>query len=63
MGEHLTKIKEYLRGGNPRIASAEAIGKTTPPGRGSRLLRIGGTDRLQSGMAVTVPNRGGGTHS
>src|SRR2546430_6257104 len=32
MGEHLPKIKEYLRGTNPRISSAEAMVKTTPPG-------------------------------
>ena len=34
MGAHLVKIKEYLRGGNPRIASTAAMVKTTPPGRG-----------------------------
>ncbi|WP_199433853.1 ATP-binding protein [Qaidamihabitans albus] len=38
LGEALPLIKEYLRGDNPRIASAEAMIKTTPPGRGSRLL-------------------------
>lgn len=40
MGAHLTEIKDYLRGDNPRIASAAAMVKTTPPGRGSRLLRL-----------------------
>jgi CO dehydrogenase maturation factor len=54
MGEHLTKIKEYLRGDNPLISSAESMVKTTPPGRGSRLLRIGGDDPIQSGLAVDV---------
>jgi CO dehydrogenase maturation factor len=54
LGEHLTKIKEYLRGDNPRIASAEQMVKTTPPGRGSRLLRVGGDDPLQSDLAVDV---------
>ncbi len=44
MGAHLVEIKEYLRGDNPRIASAAAMVKTTPPGRGSRLLRLGGAD-------------------
>lgn len=39
LGEHLPLIKEHLRGDNPRIASADAMIKTTPPGRGSRLLR------------------------
>jgi CO dehydrogenase maturation factor len=55
MGEHLPKIKDYLRGDNPRIASAESMVKTTPPGRGSRLLRLGGADPIQSGLAVNVP--------
>ncbi|MFG3495653.1 ATP-binding protein [Streptomyces sp. NPDC047928] len=40
MGAHLPLIKDYLRGGNPRIASAETMIKTTPPGEGSRLLRV-----------------------
>lgn len=40
MGAQLPLIKEYLRGDNPRIRSAEAIVKTTPPGAGSRLLRV-----------------------
>ncbi|GIH20206.1 ATP-binding protein [Rugosimonospora africana] len=40
LGEHLDEIKEYLRGENPRISSAAAMVKTTPPGRGSRLLRV-----------------------
>ncbi len=40
LGEHLDDIKEYLRGTNPRISSAAAMVKTTPPGRGSRLLRV-----------------------
>lgn len=39
LGEHLTLIKDYLRGDNPRIAGADAMFKTTPPGRGSRLMR------------------------
>jgi CO dehydrogenase maturation factor len=39
LGQHLTPLKEYLRGSNARISSAAAMVKTTPPGRGSRLLR------------------------
>ncbi len=41
LGDHLKDIKEYLRGDNPRIPSAATMVKTTPPGRGSRLLRVG----------------------
>ncbi|MBN0048728.1 ATP-binding protein [Streptomyces actuosus] len=40
LGERLPLIKEYLRGSNPRIASADTMIKTTPPGDGSRLLRV-----------------------
>ncbi|MFD8483591.1 ATP-binding protein [Kitasatospora sp. NPDC059673] len=40
LGAHLPEIKEYLRGTNPLIRSAEEMIKTTPPGPGSRLLRI-----------------------
>ena len=39
LGDHMPLIKEYLRGDNPRIPSADAMIKTTPPGRGSRLVR------------------------
>ncbi|MEW9550108.1 ATP-binding protein [Nonomuraea sp. NPDC050783] len=38
LGAHLTEIKDLLRGDNPRVPSAAAMVKTTPPGRGSRLL-------------------------
>ncbi|WP_427165519.1 ATP-binding protein [Streptomyces sp. C1-1] len=48
LGAHLTGIKDYLRGTNPRIASAGSMVKTTPPGRGSRLLRLLGDDELHT---------------
>jgi CO dehydrogenase maturation factor len=54
MGAHLPLIKDYLRGSNPRIGSAEAMVKTTPPGRGSRLLRPGGEDPVHA-LGVTAP--------
>ncbi|MER6629930.1 ATP-binding protein [Streptomyces sp. NPDC000987] len=40
MGDRLPLIKDYLRGSNPRITSTETMIKTTPPGEGSRLLRV-----------------------
>ena len=64
LGDHLPAIKEYLRGDNPRIASAAAMIKTTPPGRGSRLLTVAGDNpiydrvvRVTGGvrLAVTGP--------
>ncbi|MFF4655364.1 ATP-binding protein [Streptomyces sp. NPDC001381] len=48
LAAHLGEIKDLLRGGNPRIASREAMIKTTPPGRGSRLLRPLGDDELHA---------------
>lgn len=40
LSANLPLIKSYLRGTNPRISSPAAMIKTTPPGRGSRLLRV-----------------------
>ncbi|MPY51946.1 ATP-binding protein [Streptomyces acidicola] len=40
------EIKDFLRGTNPRIGSRDAMVKTTPPGRGSRLLRLLGDDEI-----------------
>lgn len=42
------EIKDYLRGTNPRIASRDAMVKTTPPGRGSRLVRLLGEDEIHA---------------
>lgn len=53
IGAHLTQIKDYLRASNPRIRSAAAMVKTTPPGRGSRLLRVGGDDPVHD-LAITT---------
>lgn len=38
LGENMTLVKEHLRGENPLIADAASMIKTTPPGRGSRLV-------------------------
>jgi CO dehydrogenase maturation factor len=40
LGDLLDLMKGYLRGDNPRISSTAAMVKTTPPGSGSRLLRV-----------------------
>ncbi|KRV47570.1 ATP-binding protein [Wenjunlia vitaminophila] len=59
MGAHLPQIKEYLRGTNPRITSADAMIKTTPPGRGSRLLRVVEANPVYDLCARPVPLDGG----
>lgn len=54
MGAHLPLIKKYLRGSNPRIASVETMIKTTPPGEGSRLLRVREDNPIYDACARTV---------
>ncbi|MET7858803.1 ATP-binding protein [Streptomyces sp. NPDC005318] len=54
MGAHLPLIKDYLRGSNPRIASTETMIKTTPPGEGSRLLRVREDNPVYDACARTV---------
>lgn len=54
MGAHLPLIKDYLRGTNPRITSAEKMIKTTPPGEGSRLLRVREDNPVYDACARTV---------
>ncbi|UQI48663.1 ATP-binding protein [Streptomyces sp. HU2014] len=55
MGAQLPLIKEYLRGTNPRITSPETMIKTTPPGEGSRLLRVCEDNPVYEACARTVP--------
>ena len=54
LGERLDELKEYLRGDNPRISSAAAMVKTTPPGRGSRLLRPFAPPRVLDGCVADI---------
>jgi CO dehydrogenase maturation factor len=54
LGEDIDRIKEYLRGDNPRIASTQAMVKTTPPGRGSRLLRVVDDTPIHRGCVTLV---------
>ncbi|HEY8986180.1 MAG TPA: ATP-binding protein [Streptomyces sp.] len=48
LAARLGEIKDLLRGTNPLIPSRDAMVKTTPPGRGSRLLTLLGDDELHS---------------
>ena len=59
MGERLPLIKDYLRGTNPRIASTEKMIKTTPPGAGSRLLRVREDNPVYEACARPVELDGG----
>ncbi|MEU1047029.1 ATP-binding protein [Streptomyces sp. NPDC005897] len=59
MGEHLPLIKDHLRGSNPRIASGEKMIKTTPPGAGSRLLRVREDNPVYDACARPVELDGG----
>ncbi|MEU6071189.1 MULTISPECIES: ATP-binding protein [Streptomyces] len=59
MGQRLTLIKEYLRGSNPRIASTATMIKTTPPGEGSRLVRVREPNAVYDACARPVELDGG----
>ncbi|GAA3299618.1 hypothetical protein GCM10020295_38260 [Streptomyces cinereospinus] len=59
MGDRLPLIKDYLRGTNPRIGSAETMIKTTPPGEGSRLLRVCEDNPVYDACARPVELDGG----
>ncbi|MGH4033165.1 ATP-binding protein [Actinomycetota bacterium Odt1-20B] len=59
MGARLPLIKDYLRGSNPRITSADTMIKTTPPGEGSRLLRVREDNPVYDACARPVELDGG----
>ncbi|MEV0180593.1 ATP-binding protein [Streptomyces sp. NPDC050625] len=59
MGQRLTLIKEYLRGSNARIASSATMIKTTPPGEGSRLVRVREPNPVYDACARPVELDGG----
>ncbi|MFF3485160.1 ATP-binding protein [Streptomyces sp. NPDC002701] len=59
MGDRLSLIKDYLRGSNPRVTSAETMIKTTPPGEGSRLLRVREDNPVYEACARPVELDGG----
>ena len=54
LGTHARWLKDHLRDTNPRIASAESMIKTTPPGSGSRLLDLGPDDEVLRRFATTT---------
>jgi CO dehydrogenase maturation factor len=47
-------LKDHLRGDNPLIGSAAEMVKTTPPGRGSRLVDLDPSDELLARFAIDV---------
>lgn len=54
LGNEITRIKEYCRGSNPRIASASEMIKTTPPGSGSKIVRLGEKNPLLEHFSRTT---------
>lgn len=54
LGDQLPEIKAYLRGENPRISSTATMVKTTPPGRGSRLLTVTGANPIYDALVREV---------
>ena len=55
VGVYGDDIKEYVRGENKRIKKGELI-KTTPPGEGSRFIRITSHDALLNTYAISQNN-------
>ncbi len=56
MGLEIDRIKEYVRGSNPRIRSNAVMVKTTPPGYGSRLLTVSENNLIYDHFAREVNN-------
>lgn len=54
LGDALPRIKEHLRGGNPLIGSVEEMLKTTPPGPGSRLVRVDPADPILRDLSTEI---------
>lgn len=52
LGSEMAWLKNHLRGDNPRVPSAEMMIKTTPPGRGSRTVRLDQDDEVLRRHAV-----------
>jgi CO dehydrogenase maturation factor len=54
LGADLPWLKDHLRGDNPLVPSADAMIKTTPPGRGSRMLDLHPAGELLARYAGTA---------
>ncbi len=54
MGIEAKTIKDYLRGENALIASSGSMIKTTPPGKGSRLLSVTGMNPIYDRFSRVV---------
>ncbi len=54
LGNEVDRIKDYLRGTNPRIRSTDVMVKTTPPGSGSRLLRLSEHNKIWEHFERTI---------
>ncbi|MDN5274786.1 MAG: ATP-binding protein [Candidatus Saccharibacteria bacterium] len=56
LGLDMIRVKDYLRGINARIKSSKSMIKTTPPGTGSRLLKISQPNPLFDHFARKISN-------
>jgi CO dehydrogenase maturation factor len=55
LGADLRWLKDHLRGTNSLIASADVMIKTTPPGRGSRMVDLAADDELLTRFGASTP--------
>lgn len=60
LGTDMAWLKDHLRGDNPRVPTSEAMIKTTPPGRGSRLVTFAEDDPVLRRYGVTIGGAAGG---
>jgi CO dehydrogenase maturation factor len=56
LGDDPVWLKDHVRGTNPRLTSADGMIKTTPPGRGSRMLDLDPAGELLTRHAATTPD-------
>ena len=50
--ENSKKVREYVKGDNSRIEDQSNVVKSTPPGRGSKLVRLDGSNKVLSDLAT-----------
>ncbi len=50
--ENSKKVREYVKGNNPRIESQSNVVKSTPPGRGSNFIELNEENRILDDLAT-----------
>lgn len=56
LGIEINRIKDYLRGSNPLIDDCHSMIKTTPPGHGSKLIKVVENNPIYDYFSKTINN-------